>query len=66
LGIAANDKLPGLRSLTETIHQAGAKAIAHLNHPRRMANKIPVIARISADEMIPQGIKLPEMVAKTP
>ncbi len=42
IGIDEDDKLDGLRKLTEVIHKAGAKAIAHLNHPGRMANpKIP-------------------------
>lgn len=42
LGIDNNDKINGLQELVETIHKSGAKAIAHLNHPGRMANpKIP-------------------------
>ncbi len=42
LGIDSDDKLDGLRSLVNLIHSHGAKAIAHLNHPGRMANpKIP-------------------------
>ncbi|MFW5721148.1 MAG: FAD-dependent oxidoreductase [Bacteroidota bacterium] len=42
LGIDNNDKLDGLKKLTKTIHTNGAKVIAHLNHPGRMANpKIP-------------------------
>jgi 2,4-dienoyl-CoA reductase-like NADH-dependent reductase (Old Yellow Enzyme family)/thioredoxin reductase len=42
LGIDADDKIEGLKRLTDTIHAGGAKAIAHLNHPGRMANpKIP-------------------------
>jgi len=42
LGIDADDKLDGLRELTQTIHSCGARAIAHLNHPGRMASpKIP-------------------------
>jgi len=38
LGIDADDKVEGLASLTDTIHASGAKVIAHLNHPGRMAN----------------------------
>ncbi|UWG46427.1 NADH:flavin oxidoreductase, Old Yellow Enzyme family [Halanaeroarchaeum sp. HSR-CO] len=38
MGIANDDAVPGLRTLTEAIHEGGAKAIAHLNHPGRMAN----------------------------
>ena len=42
LGIDHDDKIAGILRLTEIIHQHGAKAIAHLNHPGRMANpKIP-------------------------
>ncbi len=42
LGIDNDDKLPGLRRMIDTIHGNGAKVIAHLNHPGRMANpKIP-------------------------
>ena len=42
LGIDNDDKIAGLLKLTDIIHQHGAKAIAHLNHPGRMANpKIP-------------------------
>lgn len=38
MGIASEEHVPGLRDLTEAIHAGGAKAIAHLNHPGRMAN----------------------------
>jgi len=42
MGIDGEDKIPGLSELVETIHAGGAAAIAHLNHPGRMANpKIP-------------------------
>ena len=42
LGIDNDDKIPGLKKLTDAIHKNGAQAIAHLNHPGRMANpKIP-------------------------
>ncbi len=42
IGIDSDEKLPGLRQLTDAIHAQGAKVIAHLNHPGRMANpKIP-------------------------
>lgn len=42
IGIDSDDKIEGLKKLTQIIHQNGAKAIAHLNHPGRMANpKIP-------------------------
>jgi 2,4-dienoyl-CoA reductase-like NADH-dependent reductase (Old Yellow Enzyme family)/thioredoxin reductase len=38
LGIDSNDKISGLRNLTNLIHKNGSKAIAHLNHPGRLAN----------------------------
>lgn len=42
LGIHHDDMIDGLKKITQVIHQAGAKAIAHLNHPGRIANpKIP-------------------------
>ena len=42
IGINHDSKLDGLQELTDTIHKNGAKVIAHLNHPGRMANpKIP-------------------------
>ncbi len=42
LGIDSENKLYGLKRLTNVIHKNGAKVIAHLNHPGRMANpKIP-------------------------
>ncbi len=42
IGIDSDDKVSGLRALTGAIHSGGAAAIAHLNHPGRMASpKIP-------------------------
>lgn len=42
IGIDHGNKISGLKRLAEVIHNGGAKAIAHLNHPGRMANpKIP-------------------------
>jgi len=42
IGIDSDDKIEGLKKLTDIIHNNGAKVIAHLNHPGRMANpKIP-------------------------
>lgn len=42
LGIDDDAKVPGLRNLNSLIHSSGAKVIAHVNHPGRMANpKIP-------------------------
>jgi 2,4-dienoyl-CoA reductase (NADPH2) len=42
IGIDNDDKIDGLRKLTGLLHNSDTKAIAHLNHPGRMANpKIP-------------------------
>ncbi len=42
LGIDNDDKIEGLSDLVNLIHKNGAKVIAHLNHPGRIANpKIP-------------------------
>ncbi len=42
LGIDDDNKLTGLQKLLDVIHKNGAKVIAHINHPGRMANpKIP-------------------------
>jgi 2,4-dienoyl-CoA reductase-like NADH-dependent reductase (Old Yellow Enzyme family)/thioredoxin reductase len=42
IGIDTDDKLSGLKNLTDILHQTDTKVIAHLNHPGRMANpKIP-------------------------
>jgi len=42
LGIASDEHVESLRTLVTGIHRSGAKVIAHLNHPGRLANpKIP-------------------------
>ncbi len=38
LGIDNNDKMDGLKQLTNLLYSNGAKSVAHLNHPGRMAN----------------------------
>ncbi|MCD6531417.1 FAD-dependent oxidoreductase [bacterium] len=38
IGIDSEEKLPGLKKMVDAIHSVGAKVIAHLNHPGRMAN----------------------------
>lgn len=51
MGIDDDDKVPGLGRLVDTIHGGGAKAIAHLNHPGRMANpKIPENVFVSSTD----------------
>jgi 2,4-dienoyl-CoA reductase (NADPH2) len=42
IGIDIDEKISGLKKLTDSIHSNGAKVIAHLSHPGRMANpKLP-------------------------
>jgi 2,4-dienoyl-CoA reductase (NADPH2) len=42
MGIDNDDKIEGLKKLTDAIHKYDTKVIAHLSHPGRMANpKIP-------------------------
>jgi len=49
LGIDADDKIDGLRKVVDLLHENGAKAGAHLNHPGRMANpKLPGNQYVSA------------------
>lgn len=62
MGIDADDKLPGLHKLVDTIHGRGAAAIAHLNHPGRMASpKIPGNIYLSAtDEACQAGSPQPK------
>jgi len=51
LGIDSDDTVSGLAQLTAVIHDGGAQAIAHLNHPGRMANpNIPGNYFISATD----------------
>ncbi len=38
IGIDNDNKIPGLKKLNGELHRMGAKVIAHLNHPGRMAN----------------------------
>lgn len=52
LGIDNDDKIKGLKKLTDLIHQYNTKVIAHLNHPGRMANpKIPGNYYVSSTHM---------------
>ena len=38
IGIDNDDKIEGHKQLVETVHRNGSKAVAHINHPERMAN----------------------------
>jgi 2,4-dienoyl-CoA reductase-like NADH-dependent reductase (Old Yellow Enzyme family)/thioredoxin reductase len=62
IGIHSDDMLPGLKRLADVIHGNGALAIAHLNHPGRMANPaIPGNRFLSSSgRMCPTGVKEPE------
>lgn len=62
IGIDSDDKIEGHRKLVETVHYNGAKAIAHINHPGRMANpKLPGNIYLSASaEACPNGGQIPE------
>jgi len=49
IGIDSDDKIAGHKKLVETVHKNGAKAVAHINHPGRMANpKLPGNIYLSA------------------
>ncbi len=64
IGIDNDEKLEGLKSLTKLLHENGAKAIAHLNHPGRLANpKIPGNYFISStNKPCPNGGAAPKMM----
>lgn len=52
LGIDNDDKIEGLSRFTAMVHQNGAQAIAHLNHPGRIANPlIPGNYHVSASDV---------------
>ncbi len=67
IGIDDDDKIEGLLKLTKTIHTEGAKAIAHLNHPGRMANpKLPGNYHVSSpDQACDNGGPVPKQLDKT-
>ncbi|MHA1930197.1 MAG: NAD(P)/FAD-dependent oxidoreductase [Candidatus Thorarchaeota archaeon] len=62
IGIDSDDKIEGLSRLIQDIHNSGAKVIAHLNHPGRMANpKIPGNHFVSSSAIAcPSVGKVPE------
>jgi 2,4-dienoyl-CoA reductase-like NADH-dependent reductase (Old Yellow Enzyme family)/thioredoxin reductase len=65
MGIDDDNKLDGLKKLTDIIHDGGAKVIAHLNHPGRMANpKIPGnVFYSSTDKPCESGGAVPKRIA---
>jgi 2,4-dienoyl-CoA reductase-like NADH-dependent reductase (Old Yellow Enzyme family) len=66
IGINDDSKIKGLKKLTDLIHSNGAKVIAHLNHPGRMANpKIPGNYFWSATgKPCPNGGAVPERMSR--
>jgi len=73
IGIDNDDKILGLKRLADTIHSNGAKVIAHLNHPGRMANpKLPGNYYLSStdipcenDGVTPKSMNVKDMQAVT-
>ena len=52
IGIDSDDKIDDHKKLVDTVHHNGAKAIAHINHPGRMANpKLPGNIYVSASDI---------------
>ncbi len=66
LGIESDEKIQGLFNLVNIIHSEGAKVIAHLNHPGRLANpKIPGNYFVSSsDKACPSFGKVPAKMTK--
>jgi len=53
IGIHNDDMITGLRGLADVIHENGSLAIAHLNHPGRMANpNIPGNQYLSSSDQV--------------
>ena len=65
IGIDSDDKIAEHKELVETVHRNGTKAIAHINHPGRMANpKLPGNIYLSAsDIMCPNGGQKPKALS---
>ena len=61
IGIDNDDKIGGLKKLTNTIHKFDTKVIAHLNHPGRMANP-----KIQGNYFLSSTDKACEMGGATP
>jgi 2,4-dienoyl-CoA reductase-like NADH-dependent reductase (Old Yellow Enzyme family)/thioredoxin reductase len=61
IGIDSDDKIEGHKRLVETVKVNGAKAIAHINHPGRMANpKLPGNVYLSSSDIqCPNGGQKP-------
>ncbi len=61
IGIDNDDKIEDHKKLVNTVHNNGAKAVAHINHPGRMANpKLPGNVYLSASDIAcPNGGQQP-------
>lgn len=65
IGIDDDNKIEGHKKLVETVHRNGAKAVAHINHPGRMANpKLPGNVFLSASDIeCPNGGPKPKALS---
>jgi 2,4-dienoyl-CoA reductase-like NADH-dependent reductase (Old Yellow Enzyme family)/thioredoxin reductase len=65
IGIDSDDKIDGHKRLVETVHHNGAKAVAHINHPGRMASpKLPGNVYLSASDIqCPNGGQKPKALS---
>lgn len=72
LGIHDDELIPGLRRLTDAVHEAGGLIMAHVNHAGRVANPklVPEGERVSASEVlcpannvVPRSLTLGEIPA---
>ncbi len=64
IGIDNDEQIEGHKKLVNAIHKKGAKAVAHINHPGRMANpKIPNNIFLSASDVkCPNHPKVPKVL----
>ncbi|MBZ0180610.1 MAG: NAD(P)/FAD-dependent oxidoreductase [Melioribacteraceae bacterium] len=62
IGIDTDDKIEGHKKLVEAVQKNGAKAVAHINHPGRMANpNLPGNIYLSASDIqCPNGGQKPK------
>lgn len=65
IGIDADSRIPGHIKLVESVHKNGAKAVAHINHPGRMANpKLRGNIHVSASDIAcPNGGPKPKALS---
>lgn len=65
IGIDDDNKIDGHKKLVDVVHRNGAKAVAHINHPGRMANpKLPGNIYLSASDIeCPNGGQKPKSLS---